>query len=77
MVVSLTSKRGYGAFLLPVPRPQRFDGAGAGAVAAADGFSSKWNRGASSEGMIGKNVDMVRDGGVGPQAERRAQGETR
>lgn len=73
MAVSLTSKRGYGAFLLRGPRPQRFDGAGA--VAAADGVSSKWNRGASSEGMIGKNVGMVRGGGAGPQAERRAQGE--
>lgn len=27
--------------------------------------------------MIGKNVGRVRDGGVGPQPERRAQGEMR
>lgn len=79
MAVSLTSKRGYGAFLLCGPRPQGLDGAGAGAgaVAASDGVSSKRSRGVSSEGMIGKNVDTVREGEVGPQPERRAQGEMR
>lgn len=79
MAVSLTSKRGYGAFLLCDLRPQRLDGdsagTGAGAVAASDGFSSKLSRSVSSEGMIGKNVGTVREGKMGPQPERRAQGE--
>lgn len=88
MAVSLTSKRGYGAFLFLLcdPRPQRLDGdgdgagTGAGAVATPDdGLSSKRSRGVSSEGMIGKNVGTVREGEgeVGPQPERRAQGEMR
>ncbi len=83
MAVSLTSKRGYGAFLLCDPRPQRLDGdgdgagTGTGAVATPDGVSSKRSRGVSSEGMIGKNVGTLREGEVGPQPERRAQGEMR
>lgn len=81
MAVSLTSKRGYGEFLLCDPRPQRLDGdgagTGAGAVASPDGVSSKRSRGVSSEEMIGKNVGTVREGEVGPQPERRAQGEMR
>lgn len=79
MAVSLTSKRGYGAFLLCDSRPQRLDGDGAGngAVATPDGVSSKRSRGVSSEGMIGKNVGTVWEGEVGPQPERRAQGEMR
>lgn len=80
MSVSLTSKRGYGAaFLLRDARPQRLDGdgAGTGAVATPDGLSSKRSRGVSSEGMIGKNVGTAREEEVGPQPERRAQGEMR
>lgn len=83
----MTSKRGYGAaFLLRDPLPQRLDGnvAGTGAVAVAvvtpDGVASKRSRGVSSEGMIGKNVGTVREEEeeeVGPQPERRVQGEMR